>query len=144
MLVAEYPELAAVTPDYRDFGENVELAAPAAQGPAQGCRTATGTHHAKTVLGFTYFDMTTSVNYCWNARKVTSVSGLKTTFANVASTAEIGGEIEATTETGAQGYAKHVYMVKNVVPVWGQIGVVYPHNTFNLYKRASYSHTHGE
>ena len=56
LLKTEYPELAAVTPDYcGEDDEEVTLVAPAGFTRASsGCATASGTHHSKTLLGFPF------------------------------------------------------------------------------------------
>lgn len=146
LLKKDYPELAAVTPDYR--ANNVKLAetiAPAASlRAASGCANAFGTHHSRTLLGDTFYRMNTSVRFCWNSDRVTSVTNLNITFSDVSPTAEIGNVVEATARPGANGFAHLKYLVKNIIPLWGQVNAKYPHNTFTLYRGGRYDHGHGE
>ena len=75
---------------------------------------------------------------------MTSATNLNTTFSDVSPTAEIGNVVEATARPGANGFARHKYLVKNVIPAWGQVNAKYPHNTFTLYRGGRYDHGHGE
>lgn len=147
-LIEEYPELAAVIPDYRINGASLEIVTipgtDSTANQASGCNTAMGTHHSRTLLGRTFYEMTTWVNFCWSGNYVTSVNNLRTSFTNVAYTARIGGVHEASTRTGAVGWAKHSYVVENIIPGWGEISVKYPYNSFNLNSGGNFIHFHGE
>ena len=140
-----YPELAAVVPDLRPSSiestsnQNLQASAHA----ANGCKYASGMQHTKTLLGLTFYKMQTTVNFCWSGNRVTSVSGLNTSFSNVDPMAEIGGVVESTQRPGANGYARHKYLVKNVVPWVGQLSSQYPHNTFTMYPGGRFNHGHG-
>lgn len=146
ILKDNYPELAALTPDFRpsSIESNLNLrTSPSISQAGSGCSGATGTNHARTLLGLTYFKMHTSVDFCWSGNQVNSVSNLRTHFTEVTSTARIDGEHHRETRPGYPGYARHAYMVSNEVPVWGTVGVMYPYNQFNLYAGGGAAHFTG-
>lgn len=146
LLIDEYPEWAAVVPDFRS--ENIESSSGEMPGisfrAASNCKNIYGMHQSRTLLGLNFYKMHTTLRYCWSGNRVTSISNMNTTFTDISAMAEIGGRIENTQSTGANGLARHKYMVKNVVPHVGQINVKYPHNTFTLYPGGRFAHGHGE
>lgn len=153
MLKSDYPELAAVIPDYRkNETELTRLSAPLTStlSSDSGCAYAAGTHHSKTLLGFTFYNMHTSVRFCWSKPsiwanpEVTSVTNLETTFTDISSYAQIGQEIERTMNTGAYGFARHKYLVINEIPNWGTWNTKYPENNFTMYPGGEFIHGHRE
>lgn len=133
-LVRQYPELAAVTPDLAaSTTESFTVATPSAQArQAENCSEGMSTHHSKTLLGQTFYDMTTTVAFCWDGAYVNWVGDPQTSFANVSPTANVEGEHEKIAAPGQPGHAKHTWRVKNEIPVWGTINIKYPFNEFFL------------
>lgn len=149
-LIRSYPELAAVAADYRATlnesrttnWSNAARSVPRFSSP--GCATATGAHHAKTLLGFTFYKMETSVYYCWDAIGVYRVDPPVTKFSEISITARVNKAIEQFAQSAPSGTAGHKYSVENVVPYWGTLSVKYPFNYFDFDDNGGFLHSDGE
>lgn len=137
LLIGGYPELAAVTPDYRNVQSSDAVDVDGVEGAvdrAASCRTAAATVHAKTLLGATFYRMNTTVYYCWDGFRVTRIDNPNTSFSDVAATVSIRSQLQNRSWVrGGIGGAISAYEVANEVPVWGTWNVKHPNNTFAMY-----------
>lgn len=107
LLVDDYPELAAVTPDYRSIESNSTVdEAEEIVDRAASCRTAAATVHAKTLVGATFYRMNTTVYYCWDGFRVTRIDNPNTSFSDVAATVSIRSQLQ--NRSWVQGGASEV------------------------------------
>lgn len=138
----EFPELAAALPDYRNSTSETRVVRSKDRSP-YACQTVTNTFHAITLFHQSFYDMETSVHFCWQGDNVVRVDPPQTHFSNVSSYANVVGEMHSIHHAnGHEGYAKHVWHVENVIPHVGSWNHKYPYNEFNLYPGGGY-HAHG-
>lgn len=132
-LVEEYPDLASVIPDLRpNESEQTTYQLPTTrQAAGNGCSTAAHNHHETTLLGNTFYNMNTTVDFCWSGNYVNSVSNMNTTFSNIDNFANIVGEFQRIESPGYPGHAKHTYQVENRA-LGVSISTKYPYNEFFL------------
>lgn len=134
-LVREYPELAAVTPDISaSFNEQTVLSQRSIdldRASSANCSTGMSTHHSKTLPGTTFYDMTTTVDFCWDGAYVNWIGQPSTSFANISPTANVEGVNGTVIRPGPPGYPKQSWKVKNE-NLWGTFNIKYPFNEFWL------------
>lgn len=148
-LITEYPDLAAALPDYRP-GKNSheEFVTPEGDQTEEAqlsCSTAHRIHHSKTLLGETFYDLETSVRFCWEQSRVTQVDPPSSHFTNISPFANITGEIDKRAWVeNEEGHAKHMYQVVNQIPWIGTWNTKHPYNEFILHAGGDASSWGGE